>query len=79
MSSEANQKGLEQLLRVSQRIEPQKSTTTTAPPTVTAFLANQFIRTELQVEMMLCSVGTAKTEYDPTSGLSQKSSRSLKP
>ena len=81
MSSEANQKGLEQLLRVSQRIEPQKyfEATTTAPPTVTVFLANQFIRTDLQVEMMLFSLGTAKTEYDPTSCLSQRSSRSLKP
>ena len=43
----------------------------------TANLLN--IRTELQVKKMLCSVGTAKIDYEPMSGLSQKSSPSLKP
>ena len=66
MSSEANEIGLEQLLKISWSAALQRyfDETMHAPATVAAYLANPCTRTDLQVRLAWCLKGSKRSEYE---------------
>ena len=68
MPSGANKEGLEQMIKISLRTALQKyfDKTMRTPSTVTAYLANPCVRTNLQVNLMWCLVGIRRQEYKAT-------------
>ena len=68
MSSEANENGLELLNNISWRLALQKyfDETMRTPSSVTAYMANPCVRTDLQVRLVWCLIGIGKWEYEAT-------------
>ena len=66
MPSEANENGLEQLLKVSWRVDLQIyfDKVMNAPSTVLAYLAYPCVRTKLQVRLAWCPMGIKGSEYE---------------
>ena len=74
MSSEANEIGLERLLKISWRAALQRyfDETMHAPATVAAYLAYPCTRTELQVRLAWCLMGIKKAEHEANNGSKSK-------
>ena len=68
MLSGANEDGLEQLVKNSWSTALQKffDETMPTPSSVTAYIANPCVRTDLQVRLAWCLVGIRRQEYEAT-------------
>ena len=65
MSSEANEKGLEQLLKANVALQNYFDKALDALSTVAAYLVNPCVGTELQVRLAWCLMGIERSKYEP--------------